>query len=1255
MTFQAANPNSPALQGKPDIDIISVQGAGDHAGKTLTMHVSAELMKNQTLNAPISPTGEIKVVQNAQGVPLVFSLAGGALDLLHHDADAPSGWSAVALLPGFAGYVEATAFDVVQANDGKISLTVALSKTKGGATDLFTAWGLTSDLADWGGVGKTAHHVPGLGSGFRADHILMSTGDAGAPLCVATGQEGGAETRYHVPGNGGSATPFKFPQNVEAKALIQMTAGAAIGQRAFYYLYNEGEAQSLIATTIAENGIGSSTYSWSPGDPNIPGTRRYTAIATPVVVSDDPITVSSDLFAATKTEGILVYPNARSEGQVVAKDLRDAHALSVHHDGNSVSVWALLPKGLYYIKGTRADKTYTFGDPVLFATDITQLGAIRNRKRNANELFAITGEGAVRHWWQDPGTTNWRSSTIRVKDQGTLVDQSTYTTHINLSGEQGSAIAPATLSLTASEWTYATVNGRVLMLDDQNPVAVQADAAGNVTVAIAADDLSVPILHAGSGDFAGTVSIWPNGKVQKGLAAVKDGDGLRDARTQGGGHVFDTSQNNDVMTAIAGKVGAISQAGATNHPLSQGQVFAKYDPSGSKATDALASLGPSVTPRFAMTYQRGKWVPTEPGPIIEAALSVDSIVHDVGDFFKNLAHAFDEEIEKLAHETIVLADGVSFALHAVEKAGKKFLHFVLTVAERTFEVVLDTLSSAMKALTWILDRIGGALLKLLEWLGFAFLWEEIWKTHKLTEELATSLLDWAVEAADTRIDEVEKKVLAGFDLLEEKLADPGLPDQLKDKTIAGLKSDDGAAPSISLHAPQFNYASHHMLHSAGIMNEAPPDGSGNPIIQLVNDIILPSAKAFGESFVDDLKTLVQLFKPGGPDLETLFGIFKRLSDNAIKPVKALVKGMFEFLKDLIGDFKAMMEGSLDIPFLGGLYRFVTDLLTGGKGEKLSVINGLALILAVPMTAVTLVFTGRGAAEGAPSGGFSRANIDMLLGPAGGHQPQALAAFQESGDEDKKKLSTYEKFLRYYNGFGGLMAALAGGVYTGISSVQSLNAFSKLKGAGGTGEELQPITGGGTSAGSVLRSEGPLVAVFFGLDILRYLGTIPMPVKTDAIWVDVLRGFNWLFSGIVTIVSDFSSLAIGFAGPTAQIVLSGVVLAVGDLLVGLVSFLADGAYLVYTLVEGKNALLPSLSMVSNLGSNLGGIGQGIGLVLVALAESSEGISAIVGGLLFVVGLFGGRLGLGTVLGMATATLVMAQDDGTQIAGLVRPAG
>ncbi|MEM6662408.1 MAG: hypothetical protein AAF666_09550, partial [Pseudomonadota bacterium] len=930
MDIPVVNPNSPVLQGKPEVDEFELKGAGKLVGKTVEMHVSAELMTNQSVNAPISPTGEIRVVQNAAGVPVIFSLASGTLDVLTHDPAAAGGWSAANVVDERGKGSEVTAFDVVQGNDGKISVAIALAHTTGGATGIYTAWGIDESLKDWAGLAGRMIRSGGIDTAFRADAVVLDASDIGSPLCTVSGAQDGAEVRYYVPGANADAIRFVYPENVDANNLIRITAGAAFGQRAFFYLYKEGESQSLIATTLPDSGQGSETYSWSPGKNPVPGSRSYQTMASPIVVSGDPTRTSSDLFTASN-DGLRVFPGGlREKEQLVTGALKDVREISVHHDGDDVSVWALVPPNLvYYIRGTRSADGYSFKAPVLFARDVTRLGAIRNRKRKANELFAVTGSDTIEHWWQDPATTNWQSTTIRTKDEGSVVSQPTYTTLVHVSADGGPPI-DAKLQLTASAWTYATVNGQVLMLDRENPASIPVDGSGQVSIVFPATDLSVPILHVQSDVFEGTVNVWPDGKVQKGLAGVKDASSLRDARTQSGGNVFHTSLTNDVLDVVSQKISAISSAGGQSVPLAKGKVFATYDPDGGKATDALITAGMPEFGGFALEHRAGKLQPADAGAIV-AELSFDDIVHDVGDFFQDIGNAFAAGIKAIENETVVLADNVAFGLTQVLKDGKKVLHFFLKIAEKTFIVVLDTLSTAMKALTWILDKIGGVLMKILEWLGFTFLWDEIWKTHRLVADLVNNSMDWAVDAAKSGLDDVSNVVTKCLDQIEERLDGVKLDDKMKSTTLSDLA---GNIPSIPVHSPQLSYATNHFLHSFGIEGKDSTTGPTNPLIQLANDVVLPVVKETAEMAKIDVEDLKDL-SPGNLTLEVIFGLLRKYLAAGLQPVKALVQGVLKLAGDLLGDLRDIMQGDFGVPFLGGLYKFVTNLLTGGKGEKLT--------------------------------------------------------------------------------------------------------------------------------------------------------------------------------------------------------------------------------------------------------------------------------------------------------------------------------
>jgi hypothetical protein len=713
--------------GQDFIDVVSVPGSGAYSGKALTLHVSCELMKNQLPASPVSPSGNIAVVQDASGQPMIFTIGTDReFHLLRFDPGSASGWSLIDLGHSFTGYATAAAFDIVQDLKGNITIVAALSKPGATVTDLFVASMLSNGPeTDWTTLGAHAKLVSGIDPGFATSKIQVGSTDDGAPaFVIAAGALSGQQIYYQFDGAGAAARRLEFPENLgsDPANLEDVAIGYAFGQRGVYFLYKTGDAQTLECTTLATSDQGSLHYDYSAGNANLPAglnALHYNCIATPTGGKSDPFSICSDLYVGTDG-GIYVFPNANVGGlQKIADGIGDVHELIVTQDSQNVSVWAMCsPNLLYYISG-RKGATYTWNKPILFSSSTVHVAPIRNKQRLANELVLVDQDLKVHHYWQDPGSTLWQQRLLNVKGGNFLLEVESFTSQLHVEDASGIPVAGQVLKITSSEWSYVTANGKVYSLDHDNPAQVPTDVQGNVTIIALTRDIASPILHVESDIFASTVNLYPNGKVHDGLAAIQTGSDLTNAKTADGKPVVGPGLSSDTADGVATNISQLTAAGSKLQVGTRpaGATFVSLEDRGVKHNGVLDVSHLPKGFAVGMVLTKGVWQ-AHPSPALHA-MSVGGFIEDIaGDLLHFLEEAFSDALKAVEKGVVILADGASFVIHKLEDG----LSLVLTLADKVFKIALKTLASVFKALNWILKLVGIDLGKILAWLGHLFGW-----------------------------------------------------------------------------------------------------------------------------------------------------------------------------------------------------------------------------------------------------------------------------------------------------------------------------------------------------------------------------------------------------------------------------------------------------------------------------------------------------------------------------------------------------
>ena len=932
-------------------DVLSLPAVGLPNVNSVQLLVSCELMKNQLKASPIEPNDNILVAQDNNGQPLIFTIGtDGVFRLLRFTNGSADGYTSVDLLTSLTDYTQAITFDLSEDIKGRISIALALKRKDNGFTDLFAAENLPGDF-DWTTFAASCKKVQGIDAAFTADHIRLGTTDINNnALILVSGNIKGNEYYYQINGTDYTAVKLELPENVHQPTEIE--TGFAYGQKGKFFLYNIGGSQTLECTTIADKFQGSITYDFSPGNAKIPQKYRqlkYNCIATAAGKQTNPMLISSDLYVGTD-QGIILFNGCKiSNGgfQVVTDQIKDVHQLYVTGDASSISVWAMAsPSRLYYIYGKKGKDGYTWNDVILFNSGITHIAPIRNKVTLTNELFLVDQSENLIHCWQDPASTIWSQRTLNTKSDAFLLNFDSFTTQISMTDQDGKILPAQNVSITSSEWLFATINGKVYSLDKDNPAIIPTDARGMINIIQMTDHIAAPIFHLETDFWDKTVNIYPNGKIQKGLSEISSGDDIKNAKDADGKPILTTDQSSDTLDGVAGNLGQLTSATAAHKigVVQDGHLFVSLTDKGTKETGKLSLGHIPDNLLIGMKLENGAWVPhTDTTGFIKAGNVFDDFLTFAGDAFQWLEHAFIDGIKLIDKGITYLKDGVSFVVKKIGDA----LHFVLTLADKILTIVLDTMLTVFKAINWVLKLIGIDLSAILRWLGHLLGLDAVWETHKVIAALMNNAVIYGANQLEDKLDDLEAFLSKTLNNAEDMILKQVLPADIASKSLSQGGSFDNPLSS-SAGSWIFSQIFNNDLFGGGSSSSV----SHNPFEQFVNDIIAPTVSALATNLVNVFKDFTGILSGNISDAYKMIGDLIKL---VIDPIKTIILGIIKFLKDLTGDLQAALTDSLDIPFLTTMYKFFTALM--GEEEDLTIVNAIAFIIAIPYTFVNKIITG----------------------------------------------------------------------------------------------------------------------------------------------------------------------------------------------------------------------------------------------------------------------------------------------------------
>lgn len=443
------------------------------------------------------------VVQDNNSQALIFTMGSDAkFNLLAGtSAETATGWTATNLLGSFTNYTSAVCFDAVQDTNGNLSVAVALQQQASSKIDIFYASLLSNDLSqtDFTNLANLAPLVKGVNSAFTPESIRLGSSDDGKrPMLTVEGSLNGKHLLYQMNVGDVKATQLELPEDMTPgkDSLISHCTGFNFGQRGNYFLYTIGDTRHLVVRTSGSQGT--LNYDYSPGNGQLPAQFQhltYNCIQTATSRAGALFT-ASDIYIGTPT-GVYRIPNGKSGSmELVTNGIPDVHDIVVTMNGDDIALWVTSsPDKLYYIYGHRKSATaITWNMPIIFASGVLRVAAMRNLAKSSNELFVLASDLAVWHYWQDPDSTLWRSSKAIVKEDAYVLNFDSYTTHLHFESA-GLPTPSQKVKITSSEWQYCTINGLKYSLDQDTPAEIEVDPSGNITIIEPAVDISPPILH----------------------------------------------------------------------------------------------------------------------------------------------------------------------------------------------------------------------------------------------------------------------------------------------------------------------------------------------------------------------------------------------------------------------------------------------------------------------------------------------------------------------------------------------------------------------------------------------------------------------------------------------------------------------------------------------------------------------------------------------------------------------------------------
>lgn len=553
--------------------------------------------------------------------------------------------------------------------------------------------------------------------------------------------------------------------------------------------------------------------------------------------------------------------------------------------------------------------------PLLSATQGGGRFAILLEETTGSQLLYIIGAGGQLTVMEQDGSTRlWQTNTVLVPSSGENSEIITFTTHAHLASADGAPLANKTVLLCGSSPINLSVNGQPTRIT-QDGTSVTTDSRGNLTVIHQVSDLSTVAFTIrdvpGSDPTLGASYTYdPTTKVQAKLGDLLGND-LRKATLPNGEKLIPESISNS--SACDSAIKLLSQLHSRMQDLS-----APSSPTSRTHTDpASKALGEA--------------------PPVTSLQANDSVLWDFWHWVTGVA-----------------SDVKNWFVDA--------WHLVIETAGKVYRFVLSTVSHVMKAISAVFEMLKVGAEKLVHALGFLFNWSDILDTHTILVGVVNCVFDVAADGLNTFAPLVD----SWFQGLEDLISNLDIPEHARGHTIDLRQSDASQNPSNdTLNTPGGNW-SHYQLEHGGVGKhvlaegtfEGDKPGSDNPLVQFWEDVVSPCLTKVGDLLKDLQDNFVALLRSFSTvtigDLLKHLGV--QLLRDLVSVIRQLAVGLLKFVAHLVHDAKGVMNASIDIPLITPLYRLIT------KGSNLTMLDAIALLVAVPTTVLYKTITGKKPSE-----------------------------------------------------------------------------------------------------------------------------------------------------------------------------------------------------------------------------------------------------------------------------------------------------
>ncbi|KAF8803251.1 hypothetical protein BYT27DRAFT_7195849 [Phlegmacium glaucopus] len=554
---------------------------------------------------------------------------------------------------------------------------------------------------------------------------------------------------------------------------------------------------------------------------------------------------------------------------------------------------------LGYLKGDRTLSSLVDNDippiPLTQKGRGIQFSAVIDDKSSSQRFLLSYEDGSFSLLEQSNSSGIWKEAPFHVPSLDKNLEMPSYTCLAQLKDDTGAPLAQEKVLLTSSSWGTATVNGQTITVDSDG-VEVETDAGGRLNIVIPVSDIA-------SSSFL-----------------VKN--------VPGNDHLHEPLRI-DPSYKTQSKLGNISATQLRE----------------AKTSDGTSLVDPKIS-----------------NPDLEVAATAISRLHGLISEQKD-GYTMQREINGFKDWVWgawnFIREKINDVTHWIMEKLEDAWHFVVTIAGKTWKFILDTTERIINAIQFVFEKIGAAFKKLYDWLSFIFRWGDVLETMDGITSMVDGMLtfgekfltDQAAPAVTHFFERIEAPIREAKKKLSQTVKDTQASSKEADTQDEHVKKVQDARNSVPANW------SKRQLDYGGVkenMRVASLVGTENdPNLDKVWDELKKAWGQFEKDCGDINKTIAKAWKAKGSTsvkdvlTEITFDIVLLILD-AVRGVALAVVGVGA---SIIALLRKILTAEINVPILTPLFK----LIAGGR--KLTLLNAISLLIAVPVTIVAKIVTG----------------------------------------------------------------------------------------------------------------------------------------------------------------------------------------------------------------------------------------------------------------------------------------------------------